>query len=348
MSSLVGCASSYFSGWRVRNGMFGLGERGPITFASEIQPLAVEASDATKLPLSCNGVLLRSPQRSPPGRLRLHRQLPICQCLERDVIDGGLYDQGLEHRLEFASWRCNDLRRGMELVQRKRLKDTEMRGLTLAFVLLMAAGCAVACGDDQTDSGAGGASGEAGQAAGRTGAGGGSPGGRAGGGTVAGGSATSGGVSGGGGAPAWSCGDDYQLDSYTGSTQGLCPAFEALTCCLPGQDQNAAVAIRCAPDGSMCLESSYCDDDLGRDCGWHFCPPEGYGATDSNGGAAGVAGGGTNAGEGGALANDPCPPDKIRAVEEGVAPPLCASDSQCPEGTVCNQRHGNRMFCGLP
>ena len=75
------------------------------------------------------------------------------------------------------------------------------------------------------------------------------------------------------------CADAYDLVSYSGPTNGLCPARESLDqeCCWDDDyDITGARLIICAPDASFCyVDHGFCSrwDSGERPCGWNQVPP---------------------------------------------------------------------------
>ncbi len=113
----------------------------------------------------------------------------------------------------------------------------------------------------------------------------------------------------------------YDLKSYDGSTDGLCPAEENTGCFCFELTQGGG--IECDPNGAGCvLIPANCER-----CGWLDC-------TDYTAACAAVY-----------------PESDVEKAKQ--APPRypCVSDSDCSPpltGHSCNLRIGSRMFCGEP
>ena len=140
----------------------------------------------------------------------------------------------------------------------------------------------------------------------------------------------------------WACTSGYELESYSGSQDDLCPPRESvaarptLDCCL-GDIPASDYAI-CEPNDGPCFIGSFCTDYFSEEwntegeCGWVVCELD------------------TGEGGAGSPLNDGCQPDKIaEALEDrgdtGATELLCATDAHCPTDEFCTRRLGNRMFC---
>ncbi len=113
----------------------------------------------------------------------------------------------------------------------------------------------------------------------------------------------------------------YDLKSYDGSTEGLCPAEENTGCFCFELTQGGD--IECDPTGAGCAYiASNCDR-----CGWLSC----YTYTTACA----------------AVYSE----QYIEQVKNEPGSVPCVSDANCVPtvtGEYCNHRIGNRMFCGLP
>jgi hypothetical protein len=116
------------------------------------------------------------------------------------------------------------------------------------------------------------------------------------------------------------CVREYDLESYSGSTDGLCPAEQVSHCDC---DEGAALPIICAPDKSACVyQPGVCEPSV--DCGWHDC-------------------------------NRPADDEfcesmqsEIQSVLDGNSATQCVRDADCAGTTLCIQRIYNMMFCAEP
>ncbi|MEZ4221504.1 MAG: hypothetical protein R3B13_11305 [Polyangiaceae bacterium] len=113
----------------------------------------------------------------------------------------------------------------------------------------------------------------------------------------------------------------YDLKSYDGSTDGLCPAGENTGCFCFEKTQGGGV--ECDPNGAGCvLIPSNCER-----CGWLDC-------TQLTTACAAVY-----------------QQSDIDDANQGPAHYPCVSDLECQPGltgSLCNVRIGNRMFCSDP
>jgi hypothetical protein len=136
-----------------------------------------------------------------------------------------------------------------------------------------------------------------------------------------GGAAGSAGIVGDGGTAGDGCIREYDLASYTGSTEGLCPAAEVNHCdCW---DRGAAVITVCAPDASVCITQGEICEPNQTDCGWVDCDSPPF--------------------------DDPEFCDSIIDKVENPAPLWqCVRDADCREPELCVLRIHNRMFCADP
>jgi hypothetical protein len=114
---------------------------------------------------------------------------------------------------------------------------------------------------------------------------------------------------------------EYDLTSYTGSTDGLCPASQVSHCDC---DEGQAVIIVCAPDKSACLpQNGVCEPEV--DCGWHQC---GFEPEDEF--CASLA-------------------EEVAAADENLTgPTACVRDIDCAAPELCVRRIYNMMFCADP
>jgi hypothetical protein len=121
------------------------------------------------------------------------------------------------------------------------------------------------------------------------------------------------------------CVREYDLASYTGSREGLCPASQVTHC---GCDEGQATVVVCAPDASACVvQNGVCEPEV--DCGWYSCdgtfphepPSEDFCESMS---------------------------DQIETASEGIRPRRCVRDSDCASPELCIRRIYNVMFCADP
>lgn len=123
------------------------------------------------------------------------------------------------------------------------------------------------------------------------------------------------------------CSCEYDLRSFDGDTNGLCPAVASMYCMC--DEFPATDYVVCAPDGSACYRAGGCPraDEI---CGWVVCWPEEP--------------------DGGCPASSGLLDELVDAAASGTLPDeralrLCAADDDCPPGKTCSLRAANRMFC---
>lgn len=97
----------------------------------------------------------------------------------------------------------------------------------------------------------------------------------------------------------------YDLASYDGGVEGLCPVEDAFIC---GLDAGAAITAACAPGGGCCAFTS---TEVPWRCGWEGCDES----------------------------SDECVSD------DELCAGICVSDSECQPTEACTHRIGNLMFC---
>jgi hypothetical protein len=159
-----------------------------------------------------------------------------------------------------------------------------------------------------TESGGGGGASGSGNAAGDSGAA---------------GTAGLGGIKDSGGSAGEGCIREYNLTSYSGSVEGLCPAAEVNHC--DSVDRGFSLMTACAPDGTVCIQQASIDAWTEEpECGWVDCD----------------------------WAPTPEEEEFCNSIIEKVENPAplqpCVSDRYCPKPELCVLRIYNMMFCADP